>query len=234
MNLTGQHRKKPRMHRVSMLLVGLTLLARAVDAAAADAPSDHAAPPPPVVSVPATEAPAVAAQSTPLAAPRRFQVGVQFLAMPLGHLNAMQAGLTAESESRFAMGASLSLGYDVWSGLVIGIAPQVIFGAKPREEAQAAGNEYDLMARVAYSYAIPRVAVLYAELLPGYSMYSPVASDTSKGFVLAGGVGCEIDLGERAFVNAGLGYQKGWQTQTATSNYQTSYVRVALGVGARF
>ena len=228
-------RKKPRMHRVSMLLVGLTLLARAVDAAAADAPSDHAAlPPPPVVPVPATEAPAVAAQGTPPAAPRRFQVGVQFLAMPLGQLDATQAGLSAESETRFAMGAGLSLGYDVWSGLILGIAPQVIFGAKPREEAESGGNEYDLMARIAYRYAIPRVAVLYAELLPGYSIYMPIQSDTSKGFVLAGGVGCEIDLADHLFVNAGLGYQKGWQTQTATSNAQTSYVRVALGVGARF
>src|SRR3954470_5802431 len=92
MNLTRQHRKNPRMHRASMLLVGLTLLAPAVDAAAADAPSDHAAlPPPPVVPVPANEAPAVAAQGTPPAAARRFQIGVQFLAMPLGQLDATQA-----------------------------------------------------------------------------------------------------------------------------------------------
>jgi hypothetical protein len=154
--------------------------------------------------------------------------------MPLGEVEATQAGLTAESESRFAMGAGLSLGYDVWSGLILGIAPQVIFGAKPREEAESGGNEYDLMARVAYRYAIPRVATLYAEVLPGYSIYMPVANDTSKGFVLAGGVGCEIDLAEHLFANAGLGYQKGWQTQTATSNFRTSYARVALGVGARF
>ena len=69
------------------------------------------------------------------------------------------------------MGAGLSLGYDVWSGLIIGVAPQIIVGAKPRDEAQTAGNEYDLMARVAYRYSIPRVAALYAELLPGYSIY---------------------------------------------------------------
>lgn len=229
MNVTEKHRKKSRMHRASTLLVGLTLLGRAVDAAAADA-----APPPPVVPVPATDAPAVVAQGTPPAAPRRFQIGVQFLALPLGQLDATQAGLSAESESRFAMGAGLSLGYDVWSGLVIGIAPQAIFGAKPRDEAQGGGNEYDLMARVAYRYAIPGVAVLYAEVLPGYSIYAPVNSDTSKGFVLGGGVGCEIDLGERLFANAGLGYQKGWQTQTSTSNYRTSLARVALGVGTRF
>ena len=229
MNLTAKHRKKPRMHRVCTLLVGLTLLAPAVDAAAADA-----VPPPPVVPVPATDAPAVAAQGTPMAAPKRFQVGVQFLAMPLGEVNATQAGLTAENETRFAMGAGLSLGYDVWSGLIIGIAPQVIFGAKPREEPESGGNEYDLMARIAYRYSIPDVAALYAEVLPGYSIYAPIEADKSKGFVLAGGVGCEIDLAEHMFANFGLGYQKGWQTQTATSNAQTSFVRVALGVGARF
>lgn len=231
MTLTEKQRKKPRMHRASTLLVGLTLLARAVDAAAADAP---AAAPPPVAPVPATEAPAVAAQATPLPAPRRFQVGVQYLALPLGQLDATQAGISAESESRFAMGAALSLGYDVWSGLILGIAPQAIFGAKPRDEAESGGNEYDLLARVAYRYAIPRVAVLYAEVLPGYSIYSPVNSDTSKGFVLAGGAGCEIDLAEHLFANFGLGYQKGWQTQSATSNYRSSFARVALGVGARF
>jgi hypothetical protein len=161
-------------------------------------------------------------------------VGLQFLAMPLGEISAAQAGLRTTVEGRFAMGAGLSLGYDVFSGLIIGVSPQVIAGAKPRDEPESGGIEVDLMARVAYRYAIPRVATLYAEVLPGYSLYSPVNADTSKGFVLAGGIGCEIDLGERLFANAGFGYQKGWQTQTATSDYRSSFARVALGVGARF
>jgi hypothetical protein len=216
MRLINKDRMKPRMRRASTLLVGLTLLAWAGSARAAD------------------PAPTVAADGTPPAVYRRFQLGVQFLAMPLGELNATRAGLTTTAESRFAMGAGLSVGYDVWSGLIIGIAPQVVMGAKPRDEAEAAGNEYDLMGRIAYRYWIPRVAALYAEVLPGYSLYSPVASDTSKGFVLAGGLGCEIDLGEHVYANAGLGYQKGWQNQTATSDYRTSFVRVALGLGARF
>jgi hypothetical protein len=227
------------MHRASTLLIGLTLFAQAAVARAADAaPAATAAPAAPVAPVPAaapaSEAPAVASESTPPAAPRRFQVGLQFLPMVLGELNTEQAGLRASAESRVAPGVGLSLGFDVFHGLILGVAPQIITGAKPRDEPQKAGNELDLMVRVAYRYAIPGVAALYAEVLPGYSIYSPVASDASKGFVLAGGVGCEIDLSERAFANVGLGYQKGWQSQTATTSYQTSFVRVALGAGARF
>lgn len=224
------------MRRASTLLVGLTFLALASAARAADVAP--AAPAPPVVLAPAAapvaEAPVVVSESTPPAARKRLQVGVQFLPMPLGELSAEQAGLRIEAESRFAYGAGLSLGYNVWSGLIVGVAPQVIFGAKPRDEADTAGNEFDLLARVAYRYWIPGVAALYAEVLPGYSLYSPVRSSTSKGFVLAGGVGCELDLSDRLFANVGVGYQKGWQTQTATANYRTSYVRVALGIGARF
>ena len=161
-------------------------------------------------------------------------MGVQFLPMPLGEVSAEQGGLPISAESRFAFGAGLSLAYDIWSGLIIGVAPQVITGAKPRDEQQTAGNEYDLLARVAYRYTVPGVAAVYAEVLPGYSLYYPVRSNTSKGFVLAGGVGCEIDLSDHLYANVGVGYQKGWQTQSATSNYRTSYVRVALGIGARF
>ena len=173
-------------------------------------------------------------QARRLRRPGDSSVGVQFLPMPLGELSAEQAGMRIEAESRFAYGAGLSLGYNVWSGLIVGVAPQMIFGAKPRDEADTAGNEFDLLARVAYRYWVPGVAAIYAEVLPGYSLYSPVRSSTSKGFVLAGGVGCEIDLSDHLFANAGLGYQKGWQTQTATANYRTSFVRVALGIGARF
>jgi len=224
------------MRRASPLLVGLTFLAQASAARAAEvAPAASAAPVAPAsVAAPAGPAPAVASESTPPAAPKRFQVGVQFLPMPLGELSADQAGLHNEVESRFAFGAGLSLGFDVWSGLILGVAPQMITGTKPRDEQQTAGNEYDLLARVAYRYTVPGVAAIYAEILPGYSLYSPVRSTTSKGFVLAGGVGCEIDLSDHVYANVGLGYQKGWQNQTASANYRTSYVRVALGIGARF
>jgi hypothetical protein len=90
------------------------------------------------------------------------------------------------------------------------------------------------MARIAYRYSIPGVAALYAEALPGYSMYQPANDVKSKGLVVAFGVGCEIDLSDRVFANLGLGYQKGFQSQTATADYQTSFVRVALGAGTRF
>jgi hypothetical protein len=154
--------------------------------------------------------------------------------MPLGELSAEQAGISTEAESRFAFGAGLSLGYDVWSGLIVGVAPQVITGTKPRDESQTAGNEFDLLARRGLPLLGSRrrrdlrrgLARLFA-LLPGPLQHQ-------QGFVLAGGVGCEIDFSDHLYANVGLGYQKGWQTQTATANYRTSYVRVALGIGARF
>jgi hypothetical protein len=221
---------------VSTPLVGLILVAQASAARAADVPP--AAPPAPVVTAPVAppvaDTPAVAAETAPPAPARRFQVGLQFLPMPLGDLSAEQAGVRVDTESRFAFGGGLVVGYEVVSGLVLGVAPQVITGAKPRDEAQSADKEYDLMARIAYRYSFPGVAAVYAELLPGYSIYYPVGTDAAKGFVLAGGVGCEIDFSDRLYVNAGAGYQKGWQAITSTSDYRTSFVRVALGVGARF
>jgi hypothetical protein len=224
---------KRRMRRASTLLVGLILFAPAFAARAADA-----VPAAPVAAdgaaAPASPAPAIASDSAPAAALRRFQVGLQFLPMPLGELSAAQAGIRTVTESRFAFGAGLVVGFEVVSGLVVGVAPQIITGAKPREESQTADKEYDLMARVAYRYWIPGVAAVYAEVLPGYSIYFPVGTDSSKGFVLAGGVGCEIDLADHLYANAGLGYQKGWQAITSTADYRTSFVRVALGLGARF
>jgi len=219
------------MRRASPLLIGLILFAQALAARAADAvPAAPVAPAP--VAAPPT--PVVASDSPPPAALRRLQVGLQFLPMPLGELSASQAGLRTETESRFAFGAGLVLGFDVWSGIVVGIAPQLITGAKPREESMSADKEYDLMLRLAYRYWIPGVAAVYAEVLPGYSIYYPIGTDSAKGFVIAGGLGCEIDLSEHIYTNVGLGYQKGWQAITSTADYRTSFVRVALGIGARF
>jgi len=98
-------------------------------------------------------------------------------------------------------------------------------------------SEYDLLARVAYAYEVVDTIRLYAEVLPGYSVMTPSFGHAAKGFVLAAGGGCALDLGARAFVNIGAGYQIGFQHLPAQDNsYETStrYVRFVLGGGARF
>ncbi|HEY4185951.1 MAG TPA: outer membrane beta-barrel protein [Polyangia bacterium] len=148
--------------------------------------------------------------------------------------------MTDTVDSTFASGVGLSASVDVFHGLMVGIAPQAIF--KGKVKAQPDGTEttfgsdkqIDLMLRVAYAYTIPDVVTLYAELLPGYSTVSSDVTDTSKGLVLAYGIGAELDVAKRVFANLGIGYEMGFQRVSSTSIYRHDYVRAAIGVGTRF
>ena len=231
------------MRRASCL-VGLTLAAWAVTARAEQAAPAAAAPvagpaaaPPaaaPAVSVDATTtapAPAAASSAPPQ---RRLQIGLAILPMGRGKITASAAGKTSHDDGAFAAGIGLSVGYEVYPGLVVGIAPQAIFLGKIKTDSGDAQKHYDLLARVAYGYSIPDVVTVYAEVLPGYSFVHPSNNDMSKGFVLAFGVGAAMDLSQQVFVNVGAGYEMGFQNQTATANYRVNYIRAVLGVGMKF
>ena len=46
-----------------------------------------------------------------------------------------------------------------------------------------------------------------------------------------------MDMSDRIFINLGVGYQLGYQSLKVVGmsrDYRTEYVRIALGVGARF
>ena len=244
------------MRKVSTLL-GLTLFALASTTSAQEAApaADTAAPPPgapaadskpePATATPpagnAVQSPAPAA-AQPAASRRKIQVGLSFLPMAAGKYTFSDTfTTTASTDAYFAAGVGLSVGYEVLPGLVVGVAPQVIFNVqpKPMDAANpAVAREYDLMARVAYGFRVGDTFSVYAEVLPGYSRIAP-SDDTSPsdGLVLALGAGCTMDMTDRFFLNLGGGYQMGFQSQTTgvhQMELRTKYVRVAMGGGVKF
>jgi len=207
-------------------LVGLTLVALAATAHAQEAAPT--ATPTPVAATAAEPAPAPA---------RRLQVGVSFLPMSLGKFDTGGPGTMMTSELAFAYGGALSVGYDVIPHLTVGLAPQVILHVTPKDDPSINANEIDAMARVAYSFPVAQGTALFVEVLPGYSLIKPNSGDLAKGFIIGGGAGAVMDMGDRFFVNLGAGYQVGWQSRKEgmmTIDVRTKFIRVALGVGARF
>jgi Outer membrane protein beta-barrel domain len=252
------------MHTVARTLLGLTLVAlaapaRAQDAAPPGAPEAPAAPPatpevpvaPPATTTPAPRPPGaapiavvppalVAPAAAAASAPRRVELGLSFLPMGLGKFTSSPGGMTSTVDAAFSYGFSLQAGYVVLPGLTVGLAPQAFFNVKPKDQTTQptpVSQELDIMARVAYAFRVVDTIALYAEVLPGYSLIHPSGGDVSKGVVLAGGVGAATDLSDRLFASLGVGYQVGAQRLPAkdlSAEAKTRYVRVTLGVGARF
>lgn len=239
------------MRKVSTL-VGLTLLALAAQARAQEAAPE--APPasdatattvhaatvaPPLPDGVAASAPTPAQPATPR---RKIQVGLSFLPMAVGKYTFSDTfTTTASSDAYFAYGLGLSAGYEVLPGLIVGLAPQVIFNVQPKPSEAAyppPARQYDLMVRVAYEYRPVDTIAVYAEVLPGFSRISPSdESSPSSGLVLAFGAGCVADMTDRFFINLGAGYQVGFQSQSEGVHQlelRTRYVRVAMGGGVRF
>ncbi len=224
------------MRKVSMIL-GLALFALAGSARA----QNEAAPPenaPPALD--ANGAPVAAAPETvaaPAAAPAvsdsKMQLGLNLLPMLLGKAKAGDVS----GDLAMAYGVGLSFGYVVIPGLTVGVAPQALFNVKPKDVPSGAtvnaSKEYDLMARVAYTYTVAPKIGIYAEVLPGYSIISNSGGgDSAKGLVLAGGVGGMFDVTDQVFVNVGVGYQLGLQKISGT-NATASFLRIAVGAGVK-
>jgi hypothetical protein len=218
---------------VALLLVATAGVARAQDAT-------------PVATAPAA-APAEPARH------RKLFVNLSFLPMSLGEFKSSYGGMPTTLDAAFAPGGSLVVGYEVIRGLSVGIAPQVLFNVKPKEDPittnPAASREYDAMVRVAYAYSLVDTLAVYGEVLPGFSLVQPKTGDIAKGPVVAVGAGVMMDLTDRWFVNLAGGKQWGFQTRTDTSritmdgvetvrkvttDVKFSFWRVALGLGFRF
>jgi hypothetical protein len=224
--------RKPSMQ---VGLVGLMLVAAAGAAHAQDATS-------------------VTTTSTTPAPKRKLQVALSFLPMSLGTFNAVYGGMPLALDAAFAPGGSLAVTYEVVSGLSVGLAPQVLFNVKPKEDPlttdPAASKEVDAMVRIAYAYPLVDTISVYAAALPGYSLIMPKVGDKPKGPVFAFELGAMMNLGERTFISLAGGYQWGFQQRTDTSrmmqmdgsekvtmvttNVRPNYYRAALGLGWRF
>jgi len=200
------------MRKAPRTLMAMTVVALATPAAAAP---DAAMPP----------------------AEKRRELALSLLPMGLGRFTAAPGGMTSTADAAFSYGVGLHAGYVVWPGLTVGLAPQAFFNVKPKEQAGAGAQEFDLMLRVAYAVRVVETIALYAELLPGYSLIHPPDGDVAKGPVLGGGVGAALDLSDQLFAHFGVGYQVGFQklpAKDAGAETRTRYLRVALGLGARF
>ena len=236
------------MRNVSTL-VGLTVLALAGTARAQESSSAAATTAPPPVAGPALAtapppatpaADDVAADPAPAPAQaaksRKIEVMLAFLPMALGKFTYSPGGSPKTVDAAFAYGAGLTASYEVLPGLLVGIAPQLIYNVKDKTTSETA-KEIDLFARVAYAYRPVDTITVYAEVLPGYSQILPPAGITATGFVLAFGAGTTMNFTDRYFANFGLGYQVGFQNRLENGlslETRTKFVRVALGGGVRF
>ena len=240
--------------RTALTFVGLLTSV----ATAATANAQGPIPVPPAAATPAVVAPPpapeplmVPAEPPPPPKRRRLEVSLSFLPMSLGKFSAVYGGMPITADAALAPGVSPSVMFEVVQGLSVGVAPQYLFNVGTKEDPSGAGNavvmsrEVDLMARIKYAYEIVETIRVYAEVLPGYSLILPANGDPAKGAVIAVGGGAAMDLGDRLFVNLGLGYQWGFQQRTDTSvrmgvttktttDVNTDYWRIALGVGYRF
>jgi len=158
---------------------------------------------------------------------RRIDGGATFLLMPLGRGNGYY-------DLALAYGIGVSLGSPVFRGLSLGLAPQLLFNIRHQDDAR---KQYDLMARIAYTLRVAARFAVYGEVLPGYSIISPSRGDSARGFVIAAGAGGAMDLTDRVFANASVGYQYGLQSLWIDSTQffeRDSFLRVAVGGGMRF
>jgi hypothetical protein len=196
----------------------------------------------------------VATTSAAPAPHHKFQLALTFLPMSMGKFKSVYGGMPVSLDAAIAPGGSLSISYEVVRGLSIGLAPQVLFNVKPKEDPittdPPASTELDAMVRVAYTYPIIDTISVYGAALPGFSLVKPQKGDPASGFVMAFELGGIMNMGERAFVSLAGGYQWGFQKRTDTStitddmgmmhdklvvtDVRPNYYRIALGVGTRF
>ena len=224
-----------------ILIVGLVLLVPISTARAqGEAPVTPATEP---AAAPIEEALAPSVAAAPA---NNFQVGVAFLPMLLGRVATGPSGDDTSSNLDFAYGVGLSFGYRVLAGLSVGIAPQVVFHLSSKDSAGYpvidSEKEYDLLARIAYAYAVVPNLDVYAEVLPGFAIvtYNKIVmgsqAPSAKGIVLGGGLGAAFAITNRFFVNTGVGYQLGFQKSSGISDrdVKTRFLRIALGGGVKF
>lgn len=230
-------------------ILATSLMSYAAMAQNEPVPPPEGAPPAPEgapAMAPASAPPPEAAPAPVAAAPpaeSKIQVGIAFLPMLIGKETSTNPVVTASvtNDLKFAYGFGLTAGYAVIPGLSVGIAPQFIFNVIAKGSTGDAATEIDLMARIAYAYhVIPKLAV-YAEVLPGYSIFSvpnlPDGVSSPKGFVLAAGVGGAYDITDMFFANLGVGYQMGFQTYSYSGksyDSKASFLRIAVGGGVKF
>jgi hypothetical protein len=244
--------------RTTITLVALASLALAATARAeetAPAAANTATPAantaaPPAADVTTAPAPAPAPESAPASkgfAPlgRRLHLGLAFLPMGLGKYSESSSSLGStvkEADASFAYGGLLSLSFDVFRGIFVGVVAQQTYNVREKTSSipgtqPTTASQRDYLLRLAYMYRPGENIGVYAEVLPGRSTIS--VGEGATGWVLAFGAGVAMDLTDMIFANIGMGYQIGYQSETQVESGElfqrrTTYVRVAIGGGVKF
>jgi len=174
------------------------------------------------------------------------EAGVNLLPMVLGKVATGPNGHATAYPLDATYGVGLSVGYRFQAGVSVGLAPQVVFHLSAKDDGGYSvldsQKEYDLMARIAYTYSVVPKIDVYAEFLPGYAIvtYNQIVLGNkaylANGIVLGGGVGAAFALTDRFFANASVGYQQGFQKASyiRVDDVQTKFVRLAIGGGVKF
>jgi len=157
--------------------------------------------------------------------------------MGLGKFNGALGGMPFSSDAALSYGVALRVGYVVVPGVTIAFAPQGFLNVKPKDQEEEGARQYDIMARLEYALQLAEAITVFVDVLPGYSLIVPPHGDIAKGLVLGIGGGAAIPLSERLFADLDIGYQVGFQSLPAAemnAETRTRYVRLAIGIGARF
>jgi len=191
------------------------------------------APPPSKVTVPLS----FQRPESSTAPEKPFLLGVMFELLPVGTLAAKPAnGAGASADSVFAVGVAPFLDAAISPYLAVGISPQVIFRVKSDRDAGESAKEVDIRARFTGRLPLsPKVGV-FGRFSPGYStILLPSATGTStvsgsnlQGFVMDFAAGLEVAVLPNLFIVSGLGYQAGFQSDSA-NELHTNYLHVGAG-----
>ena len=170
----------------------------------------------------------------------KVRVGVTLVPTPIGLLEVREPGTAEEGvRSGFAFGVMPVVDFALHRNVFVGLAPSYTFhvravGADPDVQP---GNELDILLRLGGGANVVDRLYLYGYLAPGYSFTRDLPNNThSRGPVLGFHAGGMFDATARFFVNAELGYQKGFQKTSVDGidiDYNTNFIQVGLGTGVR-
>jgi hypothetical protein len=177
--------------------------------------------------------PATATTNAPAAAPSdsKMRIALNVVPMPfLGTLKVSAGGFSGSSDAAFAFGVMPVFDYALNSNFFVGLGPMYTFNVKGKDSTADAAKEIDIMLRVGAGTPVAEKIQVYGYLSPGYSIISPSAGDSAKGFVVGAHAGGMMDITPSAFVNAELGYQLGFQSVSG-ADLQTRFFQIGLGAG---
>ena len=176
----------------------------------------------------------VAATATP-ATPGPIRPGLTLVPAPFGSLTSGPSGAEFSVGSQFAFAVMPVVDLSLARHLFVGFAPSYTFNIQALGRSADAASELDLLLRIGTEVAATERLQIYGYLSPGYAFMSGLPNDASaRGPVIGLHAGGRLDLTPAFFVNAEVGYQRGFQNApTSGAEYHASFFQIGLGAGVR-